>query len=94
MLLNNMIHFLVYLPLVFLTGSGKVQCAGQFFQITKDNRHMKMEEPVLTADVFECGREKACTTLIRNVKSTGDDVEASKAAFTIRKTTGCYCNAF
>ena len=80
--------FMTYLAIVFLTGTSRVQCDGQFFQITKDNLPMTLDKPVLTTDVFECSREKACKTLVRYVKSKGEDVEVNKVAFSITKSTG------
>ena len=85
---REMTTIFIHVALASLTGISKVQCAGQFFQSTKDNLHLKKEEPVLTTEVFKCSREKTCTTLARDVKSPGKDSESNGATFSITKTKG------
>ena len=78
---REMVAIFMHVALASLTGISKVQCADQFFQITKDNLHLKKEEPVLTTDVFKCSREKTCTTLAHDVKSSGNVLKAMELHF-------------
>ena len=50
---REMAAIFVHIALASLTGIRKVQCADEFCQITKDNLHLKKEEPVLTTNVFK-----------------------------------------
>ena len=83
----------IYLVLLALKGISKAQCDGQFFQINKDDIPMKMEEPFLSADVFDCQREKSCTTLIRNSKEKRG-ADSKNAILSISKTTGLFLMKF
>ena len=42
-----------------------VTCLGQFFEIVKDNVPLSANEPFLTSDAFECGRNKQCMSVVR-----------------------------
>ena len=84
----------IYAVLLALTSIGKAQCNGQFFRIDKDNIPITMEEPFLKADVFECQREKSCTTVIRKSKSNGEGADSKNAILSISKATGLFSKCF
>ena len=83
-----MTTFQRYLLLLAFLCASRVQCNGKFFWINKNDITMRIDEPFLTADVFECGRKKSCTILTRNLKSTTENVESTNADLSMSKTTG------
>ena len=91
---GNMAASFIYLVLFALTSIGKVRCDGQFFRMNKDDNPLKMEEPFLTADIFECQREKSCITLIRNSTTKREGVDRKNAILSISKTTGLFTKCF
>ena len=91
---KNMSASFIYLVLLALTSIGKARCDGQFFRMNKDDIPMKMEEPFLTAEIFECQREKPCITLIRNSKTKREGVDRKNAILSISKTAGMFTKCF
>ena len=81
----------IYITILFLTSIGRVQCSGKFFRITKNDIPMRQDEPFLTQDVFDCGKKKSCTTVIRNSKSNSVDADSETS---MTKTAGLFLKVF
>ena len=81
-------NHLIFLALLMMITFEKMQCAGQFFQIKKNDLPSSLQGPLLSSDVFDCDRQKSCTTLLRSSKANAGVVDIKSAVFAISKTTG------
>ena len=83
--LQNLLNSFTYVLILIILNIALVKCLGQFFKIAKDNVALSANEPFLTSDAFECGRNKQCTSVVQP-SNERKDMLASE--FTMKKING------
>ena len=83
--LRRLLYLFTYLVILIFLNIALVKSLGQFFEIVNDKVPLSANEPFLTSDAFECGRNRQCMSVVQ--PSNGEeDMLASE--FSIKKING------
>ena len=63
-----------------------VACVGRFFKVEGNNLNANVEVPILNSDIFDCSRQKSCSTIVQT--RSEEDENSDRAILKISKMEG------